>query len=78
MSKEQPETEAMLEEARTLTDLMREHQNAVKRLGEKRRVVIRSLRDHNVSFRVIAASCGVTDQALFADLRKHPSTGEPQ
>lgn len=62
----------MLENASTLTQMMRQHQDAVRRVGERRREVIRALRDEQVPYRVIAAACGVTDQALFADLRKHP------
>lgn len=62
----------LLDDAATLTQMMRQHQDAVRRVGERRREVIRTLRDHEVPYRVIAAACGVTDQALFADLRKHP------
>ena len=64
--------ESDLERVKVLTEMMREHQNAVIRLGNQRRVVIRRLRETRVPYRVIADACGVTDQALFADLRKHP------
>lgn len=60
-----------LEKVRLYTNMMREHQQAVVRLGGQRREVIRRLRRKRVPYRVIADSCGVTDQALFADLRKH-------
>jgi len=63
----------LLNDAEKLTQIMRQHQDAVRRVGENRRVVIRTLREHKVPFRVIASACGVTDQALFADLRKHPA-----
>ena len=65
----------LLNDAEKLTQIMRQHQDAVRRVGESRRVVIRKLRSNKVPYRVIASACGVTDQALFADLRKHP---EPQ
>lgn len=64
----------MLNDAETLTRMMRQHQGAVQRIGENRRQVIRDLREEKVPYRTIAAACGVTDQALFADLRKHPQT----
>lgn len=60
-----------LEKCRLLTEMMREHQASVMRLGKQRRTIIRRLRGDRVPYRVIADACGVTDQALFADLRKH-------
>lgn len=67
-----PAITKMLNDAEILTQMMRQHQSAVQRIGENRRQVIRNLREEKVAYRVIAAACGVTDQALFADLRKHP------
>lgn len=61
-----------LEKCRLLTQMMREHQQSVVRLGKQRRKVVRRLREKRVPYRQIADACGVTDQALFADLRKHP------
>ena len=61
-----------LNKVKMLTQMMREHQQSVIRLGKQRRKVVRKLRTRRVPYRVIANSCGVTDQALFADLRKHP------
>lgn len=61
-----------LEKVRLLTSMMREHQQSVVRLGKMRREAIRRLRSRRVPYRTIADACGVTDQALFADLRKHP------
>jgi hypothetical protein len=61
-----------LEKVRLLTSMMREHQQSVVRLGKMRREAIRRLRGRRVPYRTIADACGVTDQALFADLRKHP------
>jgi hypothetical protein len=64
--------ESDLQKVKMLTQMMREHQQSVIRLGKQRRKVVRKLRSRRVPYRVIAHSCGVTDQALFADLRKHP------
>lgn len=61
-----------LDHAKTLTEMMREHQQAVQRIGVQRRGIIRRLRRNNVPYKIIAERCNVTDQALFADLRKHP------
>lgn len=61
----------MLEQVRLLTQMMREHQNAVVRLGKKRRRIVRKLRERRVPYKEIADVMGVTDQAVFADLRKH-------
>ena len=66
------EPEADLEKARMLTEMMREHQSAVVRIGIQRRTVIRRLRANHVPYKRIAEVCNVTYQALFADLRKHP------
>jgi hypothetical protein len=64
--------EKQLSKAADLSEIMRSHQEAVKRVGAQRREVIRDLRRMAVPYRVIASACKVTDQALFADLRKHP------
>lgn len=69
------DTEAVedeLKKVKLLTQMMREHQNSVVRLGQQRRAIVRRLRNKRVPYRQIADWCGVTDQALFADLRKHP------
>ena len=62
----------MLDKSSMLTQMMREHQAAVVRLGRQRRRVIREMRKHKIPYKSIAFACGVTDQAVFADLRKHP------
>lgn len=72
LEQQQQGEESDLDKVKMLTSMMREHQSAVVRLGNLRRVAIRRLRKNRVPFRVIADACGVTDQALFADLRKHP------
>jgi DNA-directed RNA polymerase specialized sigma24 family protein len=65
-----------LNTAKALTEMMREHQQAVASIGVQRRAIIRELRRHNVPYKQIAEACSVTDQALFADLRKHPDSKE--
>lgn len=65
-----------LKKVKLLTQMMREHQNSVVRLGQQRRSIVRRLRNRRVPYRQIADWCGVTDQALFADLRKHPEEEE--
>jgi len=67
------DNESDLQKVKMLTQMMREHQQSVIRLGQQRRKVVRKLRQRRVPYREIANSCGVTDQALFADLRKHPA-----
>ncbi len=61
-----------LDKAQLLTQMMREHQSAVVRLGKQRRKLIRGMREKRIPYKEIADACGVTDQAVFADLRKHP------
>lgn len=61
----------MLDKVSMLTQMMREHQAAVVRLGRQRRRVIRLMREKKIPYKSIAFACGVTDQAVFADLRKH-------
>ncbi len=62
----------MLDRIRLLTQMMREHQAAVIRLGKQRRRLVRKLRERRVPYKTIADVMDVTDQAVFADLRKHP------
>ena len=71
--KSEQDKQQMLEKIALMTTMMREHQAAVVRLGTQRRRVIRKLRDIRVPYRSIAEACNVTDQAVFADLRKHPN-----
>ena len=61
----------LLSQCAMLSSMMREHQAAVVRLNAQRRKKIRQLRELDVAYRVIAEECGITDQAVFADLRKH-------
>lgn len=62
----------MLERIRLFTQMMREHQQAVIRLGRQRRRFIRRLRERDVPFKMLAVCMDVSEQAVFADLRKHP------
>ncbi len=65
-------TEESLHAVDVLTSMIRQHQSAIVRLGKERRRFIRRLREQNVPYREISSRMGVSEQALFADLRKHP------
>jgi hypothetical protein len=62
----------LLRQCGLLTDQMRDHQLAISMLNDQRRRIVRQLRVFRVPYRKIANSAGVSDQALYADLRKHP------
>lgn len=62
----------LLRQCGLLTEQMRDHQQAITLLNAQRRRVVRSLRVLRVPYRKIAHAAGVSDQALYADLRKHP------
>ncbi len=62
----------LLRQVGLLTEQMRDHQEAIKDLNTQRRRVVRALRTMRVPYRRIASAAGVSDQALYADLRKHP------
>lgn len=64
--------EDLLRQVGLLTGQMRDHQEAIKDLNTQRRRVVRQLRELRVPYRRIAQHAGVSDQALYADLRKHP------
>lgn len=64
--------DALLNTVQSLTALMREHQALLSELGKRRRVVIRALRERKVPYRLIASVGGISEQAIYADLRKHP------
>ena len=66
--------EDLLALAERLTGMMREHQQAVARLSTRRREVMACLKsDRQVSVSSIAKRIGVSDQAVFQDLRKMAS-----
>ena len=64
--------EDLLRQVGLITSQMRDHQEAIKDLNTQRRRAVRQLREHRVPYRKIAQHAGVSDQALYADLRKHP------
>jgi predicted Rossmann fold nucleotide-binding protein DprA/Smf involved in DNA uptake len=66
----------LLRQVGLLTEQMRDHQEAIKDLNTQRRRVVRRLRKMRVAYRRIAGAAGVSDQALYADLRKHPEVEE--
>lgn len=54
-----------LEEVRLLTGMIREHQQAIVDLGDKRRTVVERLRKDRVTYREIAEHMGVTEQTVM-------------
>mgnify|MGYP003344793373 CR=1 FL=1 len=68
--------EDLLRQVGWLTTQMRDHQESIKDLNSQRRRVVRALRTKRVPYRKIAQHAGVSDQALYADLRKHPEGEE--
>lgn len=63
--------QSMLDSLTEMTSEMRVCQDRIRELGQQRRVVVRALTADRVPYKRIAASMGVTDQAIYADLRKH-------
>lgn len=64
--------EAKLAEVGSFSEMMRANASAVESICTRRRKIVRDLLRLGVTYRVIADACGVTDQGLYADLRKHP------
>lgn len=60
----------LMDQAARLTELMREHQSAVHRLSKRRRKVYQELKDGGRPVAAIAKHVGVSDQAVFHELRK--------
>lgn len=58
-----------LEEIRLFTWMMREHQEQVVRLGEKRRAAVLALRDNGVTYDALSEAMGVSQQAVHKVLR---------
>lgn len=63
----------LLRQVGLLTAQMRDHQEAIQDINTQRRRIVRLLRERRVPYRKIAQHAGVSDQALYADLRKHPT-----
>ena len=58
-----------LESAAILTQIMRDLEVAIIDAGKTRRKHLRNLRERGVPFRVIAESTGLTQHAIYKDLR---------
>jgi DNA-directed RNA polymerase specialized sigma24 family protein len=61
---------AMLAQLGDITQDMRRLAHMIRLKGDQRRSVILALRDRHVTYAKIAKAMGVTEQAVFADLRK--------
>lgn len=59
-----------LQQVSMLTDEMRRLQLMIKLKGQQRRELLRRLRDNKVTFARIATAMRVSEQAVYADLRK--------
>ena len=62
--------EQLLEQAKGLTDGMRDHQSDITTLGAERRDAFKLLRKHGISVREIASHIGVSPQAVYNELEK--------
>jgi DNA-directed RNA polymerase specialized sigma24 family protein len=58
-----------LDEIKTMTDRIRNHQRAIEEISNQRRRVIVGLRRKRITYREIAASMGVTEQSVYKILR---------
>jgi hypothetical protein len=58
-----------LAKIKDLTMKMREHEQQVAFYGKQRREILRRLRERNIPFRVLAQSTGVSEQAIYKDVR---------
>lgn len=58
-----------LRRVRALTRQMREAERRVAAAGQERRLLLRDLRARHVPFRILAAATGLTEQAIYKDLR---------
>jgi hypothetical protein len=58
-----------LDEIKTMTDRIRNHQRAIEEISNQRRNVIVGLRRKRITYREIAASMGVTEQSVYKILR---------
>jgi len=58
-----------LTEVKALTDLIRNHQNAIQEISQTRRNVILDLRKKRITYREIAEAMGVTEQSVYKILR---------
>ena len=63
------ESASDLDKIRSLTMKMREHERQVAAYGRERRVILRRLREKNIPFRILAEATGVSEQAIYKDVR---------
>lgn len=71
--------EGDLRRVRMLTRRMREAERRVASAGQERRLLLRDLRARHVPFRILAAATGLTEQAIYKDLRwgRFPDPEQP-
>jgi DNA-directed RNA polymerase specialized sigma24 family protein len=71
--------ENALDEIRLITQMIREHQKNIERLGVKRKSTILKLRKHRITYREIAEAMGTTEQNVYKiireDIPRDPETG---
>lgn len=67
------EVDVALDRLSMLTDMMRQHEQAIADLSSHRADLILSLRevDRPVPYRTLADAMGVSEQAVFSTLQKH-------
>lgn len=72
--------ENSLDEVKLITQMIREHQRAIEKLGVKRRGRILNLRKHRITYREIAEAMGTTEQNVYKiireDIPRDPETGQ--
>lgn len=71
--------ENALDEIKLITQMIREHQRNIERLGAKRKNTILKLRKHRITYREIAEAMGTTEQNVYKiireDIPRDPETG---
>ncbi len=58
-----------LNEIKTLTEMIRNHQRAIEEISKTRKNIILTLRRKRITYREIAAAMGVTEQSVYKILR---------
>lgn len=58
-----------LDEVRSLTDQIRDHQRAIEEIADSRRTHILTLRAGRITYREIAGAMGVTEQSVYKCLK---------
>jgi DNA-directed RNA polymerase specialized sigma24 family protein len=72
VTRKPPPTEkqaAVLKEVELLTLMMREHQDQITKLGQRRRKKLLALHAQKVAYREMAEAMGTTEQAVYKSLR---------